>query len=118
MSCRALSQPLFVEGLVSGYGNGGGFLDRIEKAFDWPPLKALPAPIRALRRAGRPIRPSPQLSLRPAKNPPKTSIVRSSQQQLFAIIRRPWYCAQRPSDLGSTSGRARSAGALSYITSI
>ena len=69
MSCRALSQPLFVEGLVSGYGNEGGFLDRIEKAFDWPPLKALPAPIHASRRAGRAIRPSPQLSLRPAKNP-------------------------------------------------
>jgi hypothetical protein len=38
MSCRTLAQPLFVEALVSGYGNGGGFLDWIEKAFDRPPL--------------------------------------------------------------------------------
>ena len=49
MSCRALSQPLFLEALASGYGNGDWFLDRIEKAFDWPPLKALPAPIHASR---------------------------------------------------------------------
>ena len=74
MSRRALSQPSFPEALASGYGNGGGFLDRIEKAFDWPPLKALPAPIHASRRAGRAIRPSPQRSLRPAKKPQKPQL--------------------------------------------
>ena len=74
MSCRALSQPLFLEALASGYGNGDWFLDRIEKAFDWPPLKALPAPIHASRPAGRAIRLSPQRSLRPAKKPQKPQL--------------------------------------------
>ena len=35
MSCRDLSQPSFVDALVSGYGRGSGFLDRIDEAFDW-----------------------------------------------------------------------------------
>jgi IS5 family transposase len=34
-----------VDALVSGYGKVGGFLDRIEKAFDWPALEALLSPI-------------------------------------------------------------------------
>jgi hypothetical protein len=34
MSRRDLSQPSFVEAMVSGFGKGGGFLDRIERAFD------------------------------------------------------------------------------------
>jgi hypothetical protein len=35
MSRRDLSQPSFVDAMVSGYARGGGFLDRIEQAFDW-----------------------------------------------------------------------------------
>ena len=35
MSRRDLSQPSFVNALVSGYGKVGGFLDRIEQGFDW-----------------------------------------------------------------------------------
>src|SRR5271169_1541624 len=50
MSCRDLSQPSFVDALVSGYGRGSGFLDRIEKAFDWSAFEALLAPIHASRR--------------------------------------------------------------------
>ncbi len=45
MSRRDLSQPSFVDALVSGYGKVGGFLDRIEKAFDWSPFEALLSPI-------------------------------------------------------------------------
>jgi transposase, IS5 family len=45
MSRRDLSQPSFVDALVSGYGRVGGFLDRIEKAFDWPAFEALLAPV-------------------------------------------------------------------------
>ena len=50
MSRRDLSQPSFVDAMVSGYGKVGGFLDRIEKAFDWPAFKALLAPIHASAR--------------------------------------------------------------------
>ena len=50
MSCRDLSQPSFVDALVSGYGKGGGFLDRIDDAFDWSAFEALLAPIHASRR--------------------------------------------------------------------
>jgi hypothetical protein len=32
---RDLSQPSFADALVSGCGKGGGFLERIDKAFDW-----------------------------------------------------------------------------------
>ena len=35
MSRRDLSQPSFVDAMVSGCVRGGGFLDRLEKAFDW-----------------------------------------------------------------------------------
>src|SRR3984957_17617026 len=35
MSRRDLSQPSFVDAMVSGYGKVGGFLDRIEQGFDW-----------------------------------------------------------------------------------
>ena len=45
MTCRDLSQPSFVDALVSGYGKVGGFLDRIEKAFDWSSFEALLSPI-------------------------------------------------------------------------
>jgi hypothetical protein len=54
MSRRDLSQPSFVDALVSGYGRSGGFLDRIEQAFDWLGFEALLAPIRASTR-GVPI---------------------------------------------------------------
>ena len=50
MSRRDLSQPSFVDALVSGYARGGGFLDRIEQAFDWGAFEALLAPIHASRR--------------------------------------------------------------------
>ena len=45
MSRRDLSQPSFVDAMVSGYGKVGGFLDRIEKAFDWSSFEALLSPI-------------------------------------------------------------------------
>src|SRR6202008_425185 len=45
MSRRDLSQPSFVDAMVSGYGRVGGFLDRIEKAFDWSSFEALLSPI-------------------------------------------------------------------------
>ena len=50
MSRRDLSQPSFVDAMVSGYARGGGFLDRIEQAFDWPAFEALLAPIHASTR--------------------------------------------------------------------
>ena len=50
MSRRDLSQPSFVDAMVSGYGKVGGFLDRIEQAFDWPAFEALLAPIHASAR--------------------------------------------------------------------
>jgi len=45
MSRRDLSQPSFVDALVSGYGKVGGFLDRIEQGFDWSAFEALLSPI-------------------------------------------------------------------------
>jgi len=45
MSCRDLSQPSFAEAFVSGYGHRGGFLEDIEKTFDWGAVEALLAPI-------------------------------------------------------------------------
>ena len=45
MSRRDLSQPSFVDAMVSGYGTVGGFLDRIEQGFDWSAFEALLAPI-------------------------------------------------------------------------
>ena len=45
MSRRDLSQPSFVDAMVSGYGKVGGFLDRIEKGFDWSAFEALLSPI-------------------------------------------------------------------------
>ena len=50
MSRRDLSQPSFVDALVSGWGKSGGFLDRIDEAFDWPAFEALLAPIHASAR--------------------------------------------------------------------
>ena len=47
VTCR---QPSFVDAMVSGYGKVGGFLDRIDKAFDWPAFEALLAPIHASTR--------------------------------------------------------------------
>jgi transposase, IS5 family len=44
MSRRDLSQPSFVDALVSGYGKSG-FLDRIEQGFDWSAFETLLAPI-------------------------------------------------------------------------
>ena len=41
MSRRDLSQPSFVDAMVSGYGRVGGFLDRLGKAFDWAAFEAL-----------------------------------------------------------------------------
>jgi len=45
MSCRDLSQPSFAEAFVSGYGHRGGFLEDIEKTFDWGAVEVLLAPI-------------------------------------------------------------------------
>ena len=45
MSRRDLSQPSFVDAMVSGYGRVGGFLDRLGKAFDWAAFEALLSPI-------------------------------------------------------------------------
>ena len=45
MSCRDLSQPSFAEAFVSGYGHRGGFLEGIEKTFDWGAVEVLLAPI-------------------------------------------------------------------------
>ena len=61
MSRRDLSQPSFVDAMVSGYGRVGGFLDRIEKAFDWSSFEALLSPIHgsATGAPGYPPRPSP-----------------------------------------------------------
>ena len=45
MSRRDLSQPSFVDAMVSGYGKVGGFLERIEQGFDWSGFEALLSPI-------------------------------------------------------------------------
>src|ERR1700733_5748658 len=45
MSRRDLTQPSFVDAMVSGYGKVGGFLDRIEQGFDWSAFEALLSPI-------------------------------------------------------------------------
>ena len=45
MSRRDLSQPSFVDAMVSGYGRVGGFLDRIERGFDGSAFEALLSPI-------------------------------------------------------------------------
>jgi IS5 family transposase len=45
MSRRDLSQPSFVDAMVSGYGKVGGFLDRIERGFDWSAFEDLLSPI-------------------------------------------------------------------------
>jgi transposase, IS5 family len=45
MTRRDLSQPFFVDAMVRGYGKVGGFLDRLEKGFDWPAFEALLSPI-------------------------------------------------------------------------
>jgi IS5 family transposase len=45
MSRRDQAQASFVDALVSGYGKVGGFLDRIEKGFDWPAFEPLLSPI-------------------------------------------------------------------------
>lgn len=39
--------------MVSGWGKSGGFLDRIEPAFDWPAFEALLSPIHASTRRAR-----------------------------------------------------------------
>src|ERR1700723_554432 len=44
MSRRDLSQPSFVDAMVSGYGAVGGFLDRIEQGFDWSAFEDLLSP--------------------------------------------------------------------------
>jgi IS5 family transposase len=49
MSRRDLSQPSFVDALVSGYGKSG-FLDRMELTFDWSAFETLLAPIHASAR--------------------------------------------------------------------
>src|SRR5580700_3834521 len=45
MSRRDLSQPSFVDAMVSGYGTVGGFLDRIEQGFDWSAFEDLLSPV-------------------------------------------------------------------------
>jgi hypothetical protein len=41
MSRRNLCQLSFVDAMLSGWGKSGGFLDRIEQAFDWAAFEAL-----------------------------------------------------------------------------
>ena len=55
MSRRDLSQPSFVDAMVSGYARVGGFLDRIEQAFDGSGFEALLAPASRLRSSVRPM---------------------------------------------------------------
>ena len=50
MSRRDLSQASFVDAMVAGCAKGGGFLDRIEEAFDWSAFEALLASIHASTR--------------------------------------------------------------------
>jgi transposase, IS5 family len=50
MSRRDLRQPSFVDAMVSGLGKRGGFLERIEQAFDWSAFETLLAPIHASKR--------------------------------------------------------------------
>jgi hypothetical protein len=50
MSRRDLSQHSLVDAMVSGYRKVGGFLDRIEQAFNWAAFEALLSPIHALTR--------------------------------------------------------------------
>jgi transposase, IS5 family len=47
MSRRDLSQPSFIDAMVSGCGKVGGFLDRIDKTFDWAAFEALLSSIHA-----------------------------------------------------------------------
>jgi hypothetical protein len=56
MTRRDLSQPSFVDAMVSGYGKVGGFLDRIEKALNWSSFEALFSPIHGSGSARRAIR--------------------------------------------------------------
>jgi hypothetical protein len=56
MSRRDLCQPSFVDAMVRGYGTSGGFLDRIEQAFDWSAFEALLSPIHASTEARPAIR--------------------------------------------------------------
>jgi transposase, IS5 family len=41
MSCRDFSQPSFAEAFVSGYANGGGFLEDIDTTFEWGAFEVL-----------------------------------------------------------------------------
>jgi len=50
MSLRNVSQPSFVDAMVGGYGKSGGFLARIEEAFDWSAFEGLLAAIHASTR--------------------------------------------------------------------
>jgi hypothetical protein len=50
MSRRNLTQPSLADAMVSGYGKVGGFLERIEKAFDWSAFEALLALVHASSR--------------------------------------------------------------------
>ena len=50
MSRRDLSQASFVDAMVSGYGRSGGFLDRIEQAFDWAAFEVLLSAIHGSKR--------------------------------------------------------------------
>ncbi len=45
MSRRNFSQPSFAEAFVTGYTHGGGFLEDIDKAFDWGAFEVLLAAI-------------------------------------------------------------------------
>jgi transposase, IS5 family len=47
MCRRDLSQRSFVDAMVSGYGKGGVFLERLEQAFDWSAFEGLLSPIHA-----------------------------------------------------------------------
>src|ERR1700741_5440298 len=63
MSRRDLSQPSFVDAMVSGYGRVGGFLDRIEKAFDWSSFEALLSPIHGFALGASGYRPLTMLKI-------------------------------------------------------
>jgi transposase, IS5 family len=50
MSCRDFSQPSFAEAFVNGYTGGGGFLEDIDKTFEWGAFEVLLSAIHGSRK--------------------------------------------------------------------
>ena len=50
MTCRDFSQPSFAEAFVTGYFQGGGFLEVIDRAFDWGAFEVLLSAIHGSRK--------------------------------------------------------------------